>query len=80
VLNLTYTCFMHTWQDRNMRVATRSKIVHRLNALKSLWKGQVDYYVKVPYSQTTSVQVCNNYAKIVSAEKKEKAALTLFWL
>lgn len=80
VLHLTYTCFMHIWQDCNLRVATRSKIVHRLNALKSLRKGQVDYYVKTPYSQTTSVQVCSNYAKIVCAEEKKKSALMLFWL
>lgn len=78
VLHLTYTCFMHIWQDRNLRVATRSKIVHRLNALKSLRKGQVDHYIKAPYSQTTSVQVCSNYAKIV--EEKKKSALMLFWL
>ena len=71
---------MHIWQDRNLRVATRSKIVHRLNALKSLWKGQVDYYVKVPYSQTTTVQVCSNYAKIVCGEEKKKSASMLFWL
>ena len=80
VLHLTYTCFMHIWQDCNLRVTTRRKIVHRLDALKSLWKGQVDYYVKVPYSQTTSVQVCSSYAKIVCAEEKKKSALMLFWL